>query len=171
MIYLLLATLCFIFFILFHAIAYRIGIIRFETWKLVGLLLVWGVVYVLGSHACLMFFTQQNTLWFYPLRWSSLVAYTLFSLWYLGETTTVQNNSPSMKIIKALIRNPEKRITANDVKGEFTNQEFIIDRLNDLVAHGHAQCVGGKYSLLPRGKLIIRLFKFYRRLLGRSEGG
>ncbi|GEM_PF-4620805 len=171
MIYFLISFFCFVLFIVLHAITYRIGLIRFEFWKLILLSFICAGIYLVISNFMVVPAFSYDYLWGCPIKWSSFLLYGLFSVWYLGEMTTVQYSSPSMKIITTLRKNPEQTITLMEIKSLFSDQEFIIDRLNDLVAHGHIKYEAGKYSLLPRGRLIVWIFKFYRTLLDRSTGG
>lgn len=164
MAYFLLAFGSFIFFILSHAIAYRLRFIQFENWKLILLSFVWAAVYLILAE------TVNNALGM-KLEWSSFVCYWLFVLWYLGEMTTVQYNSPSIKILKALLRHPNKKITAHEVESLFTDQELVIERLDDLVLNGHVKREGNLFKAQPRGKLIAVIFKIYRSILGRGPGG
>ena len=164
MIYFLLAFFCFIAFILSHALLFRFKVVQFETWKLLALSFFIGVLYLLIAFRI----PSGNTL---QLIWSSFVCYLLFAIWYLGELTTVQYNSPSMKILRALLARPAQKITLEDVKVLFTDQEMILDRLDDLVLNGHVRKEGSYYEVLPRGKLIIKVFEAYRNLLGRELGG
>ncbi len=166
MVYFFLASICFILFIFSHVVTYRLGIICFENWKLILLALIWSIFYLL-----LAFKTNLLAFSVVKLEWSSYVCYWLFILWYIGEMTTIQYSSPSMKILKALLRHPEKRIRTQDVQSLFTDQEFIIDRLDDLVLNDHVKKDGSLYFIQPRGKLIAAVFKIYRAILGRSLGG
>lgn len=154
-----------------HAIAYRTKMIKFEHWKLILLFLIWGLVDLAANNIILAQVGKHGELWNVDLRWSSLVSYVLFGLWYLAEMTTVECSSPSMKIITTLHYRKEKRISLEDAKTLFSDQEFVIDRLNDLVLHGHVKCDNATYTLLPRGRFIVQVFKFYRWLLDRKSGG
>lgn len=168
MIYFLLSLTCFFLFILIHAITFRLNLIRFEIWKL-GLICFFGAVVYLSVNTLII--RSDNEILQCPLKWSSLAIYALLSLWYFGETTTVQYNSPSMKIMNALCDSSSKKITIWDVKHLFSDQELIVSRLDDLVAHGHIRYQDGKFSLLARGRLIVNVFKLYRWILGRGLGG
>ncbi len=165
MIYFFLSFFCFILFILSHAFLYRLKLIQFETWKLVLLSILIGMTYLLIS------FHWIPADWALKLPWSSFVCYVLFCIWYLGELTTVQYSSPSMKILRALMVHPDKKITAAEVKSLFSDQELILDRLDDLVLNGHVRKEGNRYEVLLRGKLIMTAFQSYRELLGRKLGG
>ncbi len=165
MIYFVLAFFCFAFFILAHALLYRIKIIQFETWKLILLFILIGLFYLF------VVFRLVSSDFEFRLPWSSFVCYILFSVWYLGELTTVQYSSPSMKILRALMSKPDRKITADQVSLLFTDEELIFDRLKDLVLNGHIIEEGGQYRILPRGRLIMSLFNAYRALLGRKLGG
>ena len=170
MIYVLISFFCFILFIVSHAIAYRVSLIHFEYGKLISLSAVFGGVYVVASNLMEPAVSPDH-LWGCPLKWSSFLLYGLFCIWYFGETTTVQYSSPSMKIITALRKKPEQKISLSEIKKLFSDKEFISDRLDDLVAHDHVKLEAGTYSLLPRGKRIVQIFKFYRSLLDRTLGG
>ncbi|MBI4372553.1 MAG: hypothetical protein HY585_02350 [Candidatus Omnitrophica bacterium] len=170
MICVLIAFLCFALYILSHVIAFRAGVIRFELTKLLFLMALWGSIYCLIAIYFVLGARGQSAL---PvsLFWSSLILYGLMSLLYFGEITSIQHLSPSMKIIVALSKKNTGEITPEEAKNLFSNQELIISRLDDLVAHGHIQYQGGSYTLGPKGKVVIGLVQFYRRLLGRTLGG
>ena len=106
-----------------------------------------------------------------PLRLSSLVLYGLLCLAYVAESTAIENESPSMKIMKAILRSREGRASFDELKAEFSEREFIHDRCEDLVRNGHILSENGLYRLSRRGALIASTIKIYRDLIRRGLGG
>ena len=170
MICVLLALSCFILYVLSHAVAFRAGLIRFELIRIFVLMLLWGIVYFFVANSIRLELGWKSSLFDLPLFWSSLLLYVLMSFWYFGETTVVRHPSPSMKIVAALSKNGGE-ISAEEIRKQFSNEELIVSRLNDLVAHGHIKYDGNSYTLLPSGDLVVRIFRRYRQLLGRNLGG
>ncbi len=105
---------------------------------------------------------------FLPL--TSLVLYLLLGLGYVAESTALENESPSMRIIKSILKN-KGEVSLEELKTKFTDQEFIHDRLGDLVKNGHVRCEGENYKLTRRGSLIAGIIKGYRDLIKRGLGG
>ena len=171
----LLALLWFFIFLTLHILLFRFKIIRFETSALAILLLVAGAGYAVSVSPAVSFLQRElsnaPSFLFLSLKWSSLVLYLTLCFWYIAVCITFKDQSPSMKIIAAMLDHPEQRLTYDDLKRLFTDEEFIVSRLGDLVTHGHLGKDGDSYYLLPRGKLIAFFVRNYRALLKQELGG
>lgn len=159
----LLAILFFTLFFLTHVVLFRLRLMQFQPLAFLFISLVW-------SGFLLAFAVKMNPI-AGPLIWSSLTLYFLLCLAYVAETTTVENDSPSTRIVKCIRSRPMGRATYDELKSEVTDEEFIVSRLNDLVRHGHVYFEGGRYRLSARGKLIAGIVAAYRNLLGKKLGG
>ena len=174
MLYLALAFIFFLLFFVTHVVGYRLKLVRFEPLRFLFISAVW-----LGLYLFLLKLLGIS-LWtgggpedfvFTPFVWSSIFLYLLLCLAYVAESTAIENESPSMRIIKSILQSPEGRLSFEELKIKFSDREFIHDRLNDLVEHGHVSDVGGLFRLSARGALIASIIKNYRRLIGRGLGG
>jgi len=105
-----------------------------------------------------------------PLPLTSMLLYFLLCLGYGAESTALENESPSMRIIKAILKNGGE-VSLDELKTKFTDQEFIHERMGDLVKNGHIDCKDGIYQLTPRGAFIAKIVKGYRDLIRRGMGG
>ena len=148
-------------FFLTHVLCFRLKIMKFQPPFFLVIFLVWLTV----------LFSFLKPVSSTGLFCSSLVLYSLLSLAYVAESTAIENESPSMKIIKCILRHPESRATFMELRKEFSDREFIYDRLNDLVKNGHILEEGSLYRLSGRGLLIASLIKAYRNLIRRGLGG
>ena len=175
MLYPLLAAFFFFLFVISHIVGYRVGWMKFQPERFLIISVVWLGVYllllegILGVGLGAPELSQDGRT--APFVWSSLLLYILLCLGYVAESTAIENESPSMRIIKSLLESPEGRIGFDKLKSEFSDREFIHDRLNDLVKNGHILQEGGLYRLSGRGLLIASIIKTYRNLIRRGLGG
>lgn len=102
---------------------------------------------------------------------SSICIYVLLSIWYVGECTVIQHESPSMTILRTLLNAKDHKITKEHLRGLFSNEDLILSRLEDLVTHGHVRFDGNRYFLTPKGSLIAKTIMSHRKLLNRELGG
>ncbi len=148
-------------FFLTHILCFRLKIMKFQPPFFLLIFLIWLAV----------LFSFLKSISGTGLFWSPLILYSLLCLAYVAESTAIENESPSMKIIKCILRHSESRATLMELKNEFSDREFIHDRLNDLVKNGHILQEGGLYRLTSRGLLIASVIKAYRNLIRRGLGG
>ena len=172
MVYLFFAVLfAFVFFVT-HIVCYRLRIMKFEPPRFLLIALVCLSAY--GFFLKYFVFVKNGEgsgFFLMPLVLSSVVLCGLLCLAYVAECTAIENESPSMKIIKAVCGASGGRVTFEDLRNEFSDREFIHDRLNDLVKNGHVLEEGGLYRLTSRGLLIASVIKTYRNLIRRGLGG
>lgn len=162
MIYLVSAFLFFFSFLTTHIVGYRLKIFEFQP-----VVLFWISVLWLGIYALFLQRVSSPS----PLPLTSLTLYLLLCLGYIAETNVIENDSPSMKIVRLIQDHPRRRVSYQDLRRSFSNEEFIFPRLNDLVLHGHVAFDGHCYSLGPQGRLIARLTRHYRDFIRRGLGG
>lgn len=162
MIYLVSAFLFFVFFLTTHVAGYRLKIFKFQTGVLFGISALWFGIYAL--------FLQRVSSPS-PLPFTSLTLYLLLCLGYVAQTNVIANDSPSIKMVRLIQDHPERRISYQDLRRSFSNEEFILPRLNDLVLHGHVAFDGHEYSLRTRGRWIARFIRSYRGFIRRGLGG
>lgn len=175
MIYLLSAGFFFLLFFSTHVLAFRLGFMKFQTPAFLLISLVWLAAYLLSLHGLgrLMqsFELSDSGFWGAPLTMGSVVLYLLLCLAYVAESNLVENDSPSLRIIKSILRHPLGKLTIKDLEKEFNDQEFIVDRLEDLVKHGHVEKMGELYHLALRGAFIAKIIGAYRQLIRKGVGG
>ena len=165
MIYLLSAFLFFLLFLISHITGYRLKIFRFQPLVLLSISAVWLGIYIVFIQKFSAPHRGAN------LVFTSLAFYLLLCLGYVAESNVIENDSPSMRIVRMIRNHPEGRISYQELKREFSNEEFVLPRLNDLVTKGHVAFDGTRYSLRAPGLAIARLARLYRQLIRRGWGG
>ena len=159
----------FVLVVLSHALACRRGLILFRMEGFLALSLVWGGIYFL-----LLRLTPEASIGpgfagnirNMPLIFTSFVLYGLLCLTYLVQCTAVQAQSPSMKVFSLLCR--ETGMTFDQLKPHFSDQEFVLSRLNDLVRTGYVEQHNEAFSLTSKGFQVARVFDAYQRLIRRN---
>ena len=175
MLYPLLATFFFFLFVISHIVGHRVGWMKFQPERFLIIFIVWLGVYllmlekILGVSLWTPELSQDGRT--APFVWSSLLLYGLLCLAYVAESTAVENESPSMKIIKMIRASEDQQMSFAELKQGFTDKEFIHDRLDDLVKHGHVIYEEGQYLLSRKGSLIVGIIRVYRDFIRRGLGG
>lgn len=77
---------------------------------------------------------------------------------------------PSLTILLIVARSMPRGCSQEEIQGYFNNTMLLDTRFQDLVDAKLAKEVDGSFSLTTRGIIVIRLFSFYRRLLGLQIG-
>ncbi len=175
MIYLLLSAVAVTLFIGLHIACVRLKLMRFQLRPLIVISPMSVVFYLALVFAVRRWapsaWTDPQTFMGTTLMLSSLVICISLCLIYMGECNMVEYESPSMRIMRFMDNQSSRRATYADLKSHFSNNDLILNRLDDLVAAGHIAYSEGHYRLLERGVLSAKLIGSYRALLRRGFGG
>ncbi len=90
------AVVFFSLFVITHILSVRTGLLKPGIPPIVMLSSFW----LLGEIGCL------GT----PLISAPLVTYALLSMWYIAEYTLIQYESPSLKMMRFIDRNPQRKV-------------------------------------------------------------
>lgn len=169
------AVFFFCLFLLSHILSYRLKFIKFQIVGILVLSLL-GLVFFIAFLLLLPILYGDphrfaDDLWRTNLAFTSITLYVLLCACYLSQVTVLQYGSPSMMIIDAIISRRDRGVTEEELEALFLDEELILPRLDDLLAYGHIGLSEGRYFLKPKGVLIVRIIRAYRKLLGRSTGG
>ena len=172
MLYLIVSFVFFIFSILIHVLVCRLRKNSLLYAKLFGYiaivnLLICIYVFQFIDQAALHF--APLSVWFIQLKSTLNFIYLLLIPAYLVIYVTTQLNSPSKIILKLLSKG--EGLSFNNLQKQFSDEEWIVSRLNELVQTGCVVEIGGRYRLGASGKLIGGWLKFYQLLLGNRPRG
>lgn len=145
-------------------VLFRLKIVKFQAHFFFSISIFWFAIFL----AILRNINLSEEALFLP--YTSSLLYLLLCLGYVAESTALENESPSMRIIKSILKN-SGRVSIEELKTKFTDREFIDDRIGDLVRNGHMDYQDGIYRLTYRGTLIARIIKRYREIIHRGMGG
>ena len=168
MLYLIIALLFFIFSVVVHVLFCRgkrgniLYVKIFGYIALINLSLCSGVFQSISADGTV-------SIWLLPLKATSIFIYLLLIPAYLVVYVTTQLNSPSKIILRSL--SARDGLTIKNLQKNFTDEEFIVFRLQELVKTGCAVAVDGKYRLGASGTLIFAWLRIYQWLLGERERG
>ena len=109
------------------------------------------------------------TFWNVRLYLSVTAIYLLLIPTYLVFYFSTQQMSPTKKILLLLTKNGS--MSFNDLLPHFSDEEFIMPRIKELVAIGCIVEHGGWYVLSPSGSQMANIYKIYQSVLGRKMGG
>jgi len=101
---------------------------------------------------------------------SSIVFFVLSSMYILYFGSAFYGDySPSSKLYMYLLKH--KTATYTDIKNLFSDQELVLNRLNDLSSVGFVYKKKDNYFIGPKGKITAKIIKCYRKLLGWKSSG
>lgn len=171
--FLLLSLIFFILMIATHFLFCKFRKNRKVDATLISLIaLFWLAIFIIFLILTDRFLTTHDhhlTLWNMPLVLTSILIYlSLVPFYFLTHLNTV-HQSPSLAILLSF--RSRKNLIHKQLIQEWPDEKLITPRLIDLLI---SRCVSfrkGKYYLLPRGKLIVRITQNYQKLLNLNIGG
>jgi len=92
------------------------------------------------------------------------------SLLYLITYAGLDAKSPSTLIVVAAAKFPEG-LTMEDVAALFTDEEFIVQRIDGLVRIGQLRRAGENLHLTLHGRIFLEAFLLPRRIMGLQHWG
>jgi len=92
------------------------------------------------------------------------------SMVYISSYPAAQAISPSLKIMLLIPAAPEKKMTADEIFRYFEDQKIIMKRVEELSDYNLITCEKDQYRLKPAAVRLIRMYLFYRRLIGLPVG-
>ena len=90
---------------------------------------------------------------------------------YMITYSALEADSPSLVMVMTVAGAGPEGITKSDFKYFVNDDKLVKPRIKDLVLDKMAWLESGRYRLTPKGRMLARLFIFYRALLGRGVGG
>jgi hypothetical protein len=132
------------------------------------------LVLVLGAFAALAVFPASSAALAMPQGWPA-VLYSLalagaVSLLYLITYAGLDAKSPSTLIVMAAGRSMEG-LTMEDAASLFTDEEFIVQRVDGLVRIGQLRRSGENLHLTMHGRIFLESFLLPRRIMGLQHWG
>lgn len=115
------------------------------------------------------FSSDPVSFWNVRLYASATLIYLLLIPTYLVFYFSTQQMSPTKKILLLLAQN--KSMTQDDLLPHFSDEEFVLPRIKELIAIGCMVEHGGWYVLSPTGIQMANVYKMYQSVLGRKMGG
>ena len=162
-------------FALLHVVCFRLRLVKFQTSVFVTLSLLCLVIYVSSIRLFPDLYGaspgREGGLWGANLFVTSVLLYGILCLCYMSQSIVLQYGSPSMTIIDAVCSRKGSGVSFDELKNLFSNESLVLNRLEDLVSHNLAKYEDNRYYLQPKGALVVRFIRAYRRLLGRPLGG
>ena len=140
----------------------RALLLIFSGTLMVGLLCLWGIQDVLPSRMIPTFFPQ------YP---HIALFFTSCTLAYLITYSAIEADSPSLVMMMTIADAGPDGLPKARFEQLMTDDLLIIPRIRDLGRDEMVMLADGKYVLTPKGKGFVRIFIWYRRILGLAEKG
>ena len=171
MLYLITVILFFILSIILHIFFCRFKkgkVLYAKFFVLIALINLWMCVSVFERIKNIVEFNVPS-LGLLPLQGTAMVIYLLLIPAYLVIYVTTQLQSPSKTILQLL--SAHDGLTIKDLQKNFTDEAFIISRLNELFYTGCVKRTDKAYRLGASGRLILIWLNFYRCLLGARKRG
>lgn len=110
-----------------------------------------------------------TSLWSVRLPISAAGIYMLLIPAYLVFYFSTQQMSPTKKIL--LMLDKQGPLKMSDLSKHFTDEEFILPRIKELIG---IQCLvehNGWYVITPQGSGMANVYGIFQKILGRSKGG
>lgn len=99
------------------------------------------------------------------------IVHISLTLNYIINFIALTDDSPSMSMIQFVAQAKEKGRTFDEFKQFMTNESLVLPRIHSMVADGWIAFRDSTYQVTQRGLFYYRLFSFWKKLLGLSEGG
>lgn len=156
----------FIIFLLIHALHFH----YFEPYDrvnsvigaaLVGYFLFFAFYYFLPDEESLARKLRLNYLMVkktVPLVLGTLLFYLLF-VGYLVFYFTA-DRSITFRMLRITDERPSQSITAEEMLAEYDTKDIIVRRFDDLVYGGYFVKENDKYTLTPKGKFVLGIYRF-----------
>lgn len=97
--------------------------------------------------------------------------YVSVALAYIISYSALEADSPSLLMTLEINAAGAQGLEKSKLLHTLTDAVLIRPRLNDLVRDGLAVSEQGKYRLTAKGRSFVRIFIFFRTLLGAPKGG
>ena len=85
--------------------------------------------------------------------------------------TAIEADSPSLVLIMKVSEAGSEGLDSKKLEQMMSDDILVIPRLEDLVLDKMAYINGNRYFLTAKGVLMVRIFLYYRKLLGAPKGG
>ena len=85
--------------------------------------------------------------------------------------SAIEVDSPSLVMINAIAKAGKEGLDEKLFYQMMNGDILIKPRINDLLNDKMAYLEGYKYKLTPKGRLLVRIFILYRKLLNAPKGG
>jgi hypothetical protein len=99
-----------------------------------------------------------------------LILHSSLALVYIASYPAAQAHSPSLSILLIIGSSAKGHLTAEEINRQYTTDQTIIRRVDELEIYGMIEKRDNVFILKPIARVIIRLYIFYRRLLGLPPG-
>ena len=90
---------------------------------------------------------------------------------YVMTYPAIEVESPTLVMIQAIARSGGEGLARATLFDQLNDEVLVAPRVRDLVSEGLAVEREGRLHLSERGRRLVRLFLFWRRVLGAREGG
>lgn len=173
MIYIFITLLSFLSFVILHIFSHKIlAIVGKATFKSI---LVMPISIIVFSFITIYRLPQMldngKSWWTVPIPVNAIILYGIFTAIYLIYFTNAYygESSPTGKIYEIL--KEKGKATFKQIVDEFSDEDLIGKRLDNLVTGGLIRKKGKIYYLTLKSQKVMKAFDVYRRLLGWDRGG
>ena len=90
---------------------------------------------------------------------------------YIISYSAIEADSPTLLITLMIAQAGSGGLLKDDLKRSLGDDCLLIPRLKDLVRDGLAIFKDNRYALSLKGSMFIKVFIFYRTILGAQKGG
>jgi len=156
------------FFIIFilHVIIWRTKKPPNEIMTILSLFIIAPTLFFLALLAFNYFHNFTNTNFII----SVFLLYFALACAYVQTYPAAQANAPSLQIIYFIHKSGKKGLSEGEINQNFTNNNLVVERIDDLVKENFVYQENNKILLTKKGRIFINIFWFYRRLFGLEFG-
>lgn len=130
---------------------------------IIGLLSLWLPLLFSNTYV----FSMKNVVYYFHI----LLFYISIVCFYIINLPAIEADSPSLVIVMKIAKAGSVGLGKDNLFQELTDSILIKPRINDLLKEKLICLCQDKYKLTAKGKFIISIFIFYRKLLGLPKGG
>jgi hypothetical protein len=101
----------------------------------------------------------------------ALVLSLAFAAGYVMTYPALEVESPTLVMIRAIARSGDRGLARTLLFEQLNDSVLVAPRVRDLLSEGLAVEEQGRLRLSERGRRLVAVFLFWRRVLGAREGG
>jgi hypothetical protein len=90
---------------------------------------------------------------------------------YVMTYPAFEVESPTLVMIQAIARRGQRGLARATLFEQLNDEVLVAPRVRDLLSEGFAVEAHGRLRLSGRGRQLVAVFQFWRRMLGAGEGG
>lgn len=144
--------------------------IRLPNKQTISIFIIFIAVFLFFCLIHFLNFLPKNYTLKYFGEWIQIILfYFTFLFTYLIVYTSIENNSPSMKIIMQIYNSGKKGLNNSELNKVISNEEFIKTRIDSLLRSDLLLYRDNIFLISPKGKSTIKIMLLIHKLIDQKK--